>query len=233
MSSIFNSKVWFFLFKQQQLKFFSIIFFWPKNFSFPTHFHFSDLFDLHNSIQSKQSFNLTGLTDYFPPQVNSDTPDSDRPSVRESRAAPRAPFLFQNEHCPSLSSPKNECVEEFHSRSVISPLWYRLPSILRSIKGVGSLTIHRHIHSLPYFEFLLHKNSLSPELKSPSPPLLATRPHPSLYCPELRSMRFLESTPSSPSIHDESPCIIATAHSNLEEFLLSQVHCESSISHLL
>jgi hypothetical protein len=145
----------------------------------------------------------------------------------------RAPFPFRNGPCPFISSPKNGSIEELHSPSTVYPLQYHLPSLLHPIKGVGSLIIRRRIHSLPSFEFLLRKNSLSSELKSPPPPLLAARSHPSLCHVELRSVRSSESPSSSPSIHDELPCIRTTARSNSNEFLLSQVHRESNASHSL
>jgi hypothetical protein len=57
------------------------------------------------------------------------------------------------------------------------------------IKGVESLTIRWCIHSPSYFWFLLKKNSLSSELKSPPPPLLTVRSHLSLRHPKRRSVR--------------------------------------------
>jgi hypothetical protein len=77
---------------------------------------------------------------------------------------------------PSSLFPKTEAFEE-------------LPTLLRPIKGTGSLAIHRHIYCPPYFGFLLRKNSLSLEHKSPSSPLLTVRPHLSLRHLERRPMR--------------------------------------------
>jgi hypothetical protein len=83
----------------------------------------------------------------------------------------------------------------------------RLLSLMRPIKGVKSLTIHHSIYFSLSFGFLLHKNSLLSELKSPPPPLLTVWPHPSLHHPELQLVRSLESPSSSPSIHGELSCI--------------------------
>jgi hypothetical protein len=123
-------------------------------------------------------------------------------------------------------------IEELHSLSIISPR-HHLHSLLCPIKDTRSLTIHRHIHSMSYFRFLLHKNSLSPELKSPPLPLLTARPHMSLRRPELRSVRSPKRTFSSPNIHSELPCITTATRSNSNEFLSSHVHREPNVSHSL
>jgi hypothetical protein len=150
----------------------------------------------------------------------------------ENQEQPRillSPFKMGDAH-PSLFP---EMEAELHSQSVVSPPRHRLPSLLRPIKGTGRLKICHHIHSLPYFRFLLHKNSLLSYLKSPPPSLLTGRPHLLLCRPELWLMRSLESPSSSPSIHDELSCITAAAHSNSGEFLLSHVHCEPKVNHSL
>jgi hypothetical protein len=113
----------------------------------------------------------------------------------------------------------------------ISPPRYHLPSLLCHIKEVGSLIIRRHIHSPPFFGFLLCKNSFSRELKSLPLPLLTVRPHPSLYHPELRPVRSPEGPPSSPSIHGKLLYITTTVYSNCGEFLPSQVHYALNASH--
>jgi hypothetical protein len=59
----------------------------------------------------------------------------------------------------------------------------------RPIKGVENLTIRCRIHSPSYFWFLLKKNLLSSELKSPPPPLLTVRSHLSLRHPKRWSVR--------------------------------------------
>jgi hypothetical protein len=94
----------------------------------------------------------------------------------------------------------------------------------RPIKSDSSLTIHRRIHSLPYFGFLLYKNLLSPELKSPALPLLVACLYLSLRHLELRSVRSSKSLSSSPSIHSKLPCITTTTCSNFDKFLSSEVH---------
>jgi hypothetical protein len=140
-------------------------------------------------------------------------------SAWEPRAAPHAPLPFWNGHCLFFSSPINGSIEELHSPPAVSPPQHRLPSLLCPTKGVESLTIHRRINSPPYFGFLLHKNSLSPELKSSLPPLLVARPHLSLHRPELQPVRSPKSPSSFPSIHDELPCITAATHLNSDKFL--------------
>jgi hypothetical protein len=95
------------------------------------------------------------------------------------------------------------------------------PPSLLPIKGTESLIIHRHIHSSPSFEFLLRKNSLLLELKSPPP----------LYRLELWSVRSLESPSSFPNIHGELPCITATARSNSDKFI-PWIHVSHSLQSL-
>jgi hypothetical protein len=100
-----------FLFKLQQLKFFSTIFFQPKKSLFPNPFHFGNLFDLHNSIRSKQTFGPTGPNDCLPPRVNQGVirlrlsattahchaaTSSSHPSVWETRTTSCAPFPSRN-----------------------------------------------------------------------------------------------------------------------------------------
>jgi hypothetical protein len=105
-SSVFHSKVWiFFSFKLHQSKFFSAIFFRPKNLSFSDHSISAALFDLHNTIRRKQSFGPTSPTDCLPPRVNPDVTglrlsadaarchaatSSGHPSMWEPRATPHA-----------------------------------------------------------------------------------------------------------------------------------------------
>jgi hypothetical protein len=90
---------------------------------------------------------------------------------------------------------------------------------------------NEELHSSPSFEFYLHKNLLSPELKTSTPPLLAARSHPSLCRPELQPVWSPEEPLFLSSIHDELPCITAVTRSNSGEFLPSQVHCEPDASH--
>jgi hypothetical protein len=81
-------------------------------------------------------------------------------------------------------------------------------------------------HLFPAFLWVsLMKNSFSLELSH-------CRYHSSLPGhPELRSVRSSESPSSSPSIHAKLSYITATACSNSDEFLPSQVHHESNASH--
>jgi hypothetical protein len=144
-----------------------------------------------------------------------------------------APFPFQNGLCPFLSSPRNGSIEELHSPLVVSPPRHHLPYLHLHIKGAVSLTIYRLIHSPPYFRFLLHKNSLSPELKSLPLPLLAAWLCLSLHRPELQLVRSSGSSSSSSSIHGELLCITAAMRSNSSEFLSSQVHRAPNASHSL
>jgi hypothetical protein len=113
------------------------------------------------------------------------TTSSSHPSMWETRAFSRAPFPFWNGCCPLLSSPQNGRIEELYSLSTISPPWYHIPTLICTIKGIGILIIHSCIHSPPSFEFLLCKDSFSPQFKSPPPPLLAAQPRLSLCRPEL------------------------------------------------
>jgi hypothetical protein len=130
-----------------------------------------------------------------PPRGNQEPPAYSFPLLK--RALP-LPLFF-----------RNGTIEELNSSLVVSPPRHRLPSLHHPIKGVGSLTICCLIHFPPYFGFLLHKNSLSPELKlPPPPPLLAAWLHLSLHRPELWPVRSSKS-PSSSSIHCELPCITA------------------------
>jgi hypothetical protein len=142
---------------------------------FPNPFHFSSLSDQHNIIGIKQPFGPTGLTSCLPPQVNLDATRLRLPAAASSvcpsawgpRATTRAPIPFQNRGYPFLSSIQNRGIKKIHSPLVVSPQWNRLPSLLRPIKGVGSLTIIRCIYFPPSFWFLLRKNSFSAKLKSP------------------------------------------------------------------
>jgi hypothetical protein len=155
----------------------------------------------------------------------------------------RAPLPFRNGRCPFISFLKKRSIED-------------LPFLFHTIKGVGSLIIHHHIHSPSYFRFLLHKNSLSPKLKSPPPPLLAARPHMSLRHLQLRlvsppppllaarphmsfrhlQLRLVRSQRASlppPSIHGGLSRIIVTIRSNSGEFLPLQIHRKHTASHSL
>jgi hypothetical protein len=192
------------------------------------------MFDLHNSIQCKQSFGLTDPTGCLPPRVNlyvarlrlsaiatrrrAATPSS-RPSAWEPRASPHAPFSFQNGCCPFLFFPWNESIEE-------------LSSLLRPIKGVGSLKIRHHIHSLSYIGFLLCKNSLLSELKSPPPPLLTARPHLSLRHPSygwwgLGEPLFLPKHPRWNLVHHSRRTL------ELRRVLTTELHREPNTCHNL
>jgi hypothetical protein len=83
---------------------------------------------------------------------------------------------------------------------------------------------------LVFFRFLLRKSSLASELQLLPPPLLTA---PTAFVAPSAGVTTREVPSSSPIIHGELLCIIATARLNSSEFLPSQVHRELNTSHSL
>jgi hypothetical protein len=167
ISSIFNSKVWFFLFQLEQPKLFSIILFWPQKLFFPA--HSISTVCLISTIVYDPNILSAQVTGCLAPQVNPDVArlqslsyavaSSGRPSMQESRVNPCAPSPLQNGCCLFISSPQNISIEKLHSPLAVSPPWHRLSSLLYPINGTGSLTVRRRIYSPHLFWFLVRKNS--------------------------------------------------------------------------
>jgi hypothetical protein len=110
-------------------------------------------------------------------------------------------------HYRFRSSPRNGNIKELHLTSAFSPPRQRLPSLLRPIKGVGSITIYYCIYSLSSFKFLLHNNSFSQELNSSPPPLLSSHSHPPH---QATTSEVHRETLLFPSLHGELPYTTTT-----------------------